>query len=110
MYNELFYFDIDTIPGRQCMASCFFLLKQFVDVLVYLNSIKVRVTRGHWLEMRIVPVVFKRSLFYPTKCERRERRIRERGVTKEEEVKRVVWAGNHRFHANHLPISDRQFL
>ena len=31
----------DTIPGRQCMASCFFLLKQFDDVLIYLNSIKV---------------------------------------------------------------------
>ena len=24
------------------MASCFFLLKQFEDVLIYLNSIKVR--------------------------------------------------------------------
>jgi len=32
---------IDTIPGRQCMASCFFLLKQFEDVLIYLNSVKV---------------------------------------------------------------------
>ena len=31
----------DTIPGRQCMASCFFLLKQFEDVLIYLNSIRV---------------------------------------------------------------------
>ncbi|XP_063444893.1 intraflagellar transport protein 56-like isoform X2 [Mytilus trossulus] len=30
----------DTIPGRQCMSSCFFLLKQFEDVLIYLNSIK----------------------------------------------------------------------
>uniref|UniRef100_A0A2K6GBR4 Intraflagellar transport protein 56 n=1 Tax=Propithecus coquereli TaxID=379532 RepID=A0A2K6GBR4_PROCO len=30
----------DTIPGRQCMASCFFLLKQFDDVLIYLNSFK----------------------------------------------------------------------
>ena len=35
--------NIDTIPGRQCMASCFFLLKQFEDVLIYLNSIKVRI-------------------------------------------------------------------
>ena len=25
---------------RQCMAACFFLLKQFDDVLLYLNSIK----------------------------------------------------------------------
>ncbi|XP_076809034.1 intraflagellar transport protein 56-like [Clavelina lepadiformis] len=32
--------ECDTIPGRQCMASCFFLLKQFDDVLVYLNSVK----------------------------------------------------------------------
>lgn len=32
--------ECDTIPGRQCMASCFFLLKQFEDVLLYLNSIK----------------------------------------------------------------------
>lgn len=34
----------DTIPGRQCMASCFFLLRQFEDVLLYLNSIKVKFT------------------------------------------------------------------
>ncbi|XP_073448806.1 intraflagellar transport protein 56 isoform X2 [Aquarana catesbeiana] len=33
--------ECDTIPGRQCMASCFFLLRQFDDVLIYLNSIKV---------------------------------------------------------------------
>merc|ERR1711916_148390 len=32
--------ECDTIPGRQCMASCFFLLKQFDDVLVYLKSIQ----------------------------------------------------------------------
>lgn len=32
--------ECDTIPGRQCMASCFFLLHQFDDVLIYLNSIK----------------------------------------------------------------------
>jgi len=32
--------ECDTIPGRQCMASCFFLLKQFDDVLVYFKSIK----------------------------------------------------------------------
>uniref|UniRef100_A0A8C5Q178 Intraflagellar transport protein 56 n=1 Tax=Leptobrachium leishanense TaxID=445787 RepID=A0A8C5Q178_9ANUR len=32
--------ECDTIPGRQCMASCFFLLQQFEDVLIYLNSIK----------------------------------------------------------------------
>jgi len=32
--------ECDTIPGRQCMASCFFLLKQFEDVLVYFKSIK----------------------------------------------------------------------
>ncbi|XP_059472220.1 intraflagellar transport protein 56 [Neocloeon triangulifer] len=32
--------ECDTIPGRQCMASCFFLLKQFDDVLLYLSSVK----------------------------------------------------------------------
>jgi intraflagellar transport protein 56 len=32
--------ECDTIPGRQCMASCFFLLRQFDDVLIYLKSIK----------------------------------------------------------------------
>lgn len=32
--------ECDTIPGRQCMASCFFILKQFEDVLIYLNSVK----------------------------------------------------------------------
>lgn len=32
--------ECDTIPGRQCMASCLFLLKQFEDVNVYLSSIK----------------------------------------------------------------------
>lgn len=29
--------ECDTIPGRQSMASCFFLLRQFEDVNVYLN-------------------------------------------------------------------------
>jgi intraflagellar transport protein 56 len=32
--------ECDTIPGRQCMASCFFLLRQFEDVNIYLSSIK----------------------------------------------------------------------
>ncbi|XP_077428121.1 intraflagellar transport protein 56 [Vanacampus margaritifer] len=32
--------ECDTIPGRQCMASCFFLLRKFNDVLTYLNSVK----------------------------------------------------------------------
>eukprot|EP00471_Norrisiella_sphaerica_P003952 CAMPEP_0184482854 /NCGR_PEP_ID=MMETSP0113_2-20130426/4445_1 /TAXON_ID=91329 /ORGANISM="Norrisiella sphaerica, Strain BC52" /LENGTH=561 /DNA_ID=CAMNT_0026862857 /DNA_START=81 /DNA_END=1766 /DNA_ORIENTATION=- len=32
--------ECDTIPGRQCMASLFFLLKQFDDVLIYLKSVK----------------------------------------------------------------------
>jgi intraflagellar transport protein 56 len=32
--------ECDTIPGRQCMASCFFLLKQYDDVLIYLKSIR----------------------------------------------------------------------
>jgi intraflagellar transport protein 56 len=37
--------ECDTIPGRQCMASCFFLRRQFEDVQVYLSSIK-RACRG----------------------------------------------------------------
>lgn len=37
---------IDTIPGRQCMASCFFLLRQFEDVLIYLNSVKVSIAQN----------------------------------------------------------------
>lgn len=53
----------DTIPGRQCMASCFFLLRQFDDVLVYLNSIKVK-----WFpqEMRLCCelIVFSQSYFF----------------------------------------------
>ncbi|XP_051163568.1 intraflagellar transport protein 56 [Leptopilina boulardi] len=32
--------ECDTIPGRQSMSSCFFLYRQFEEVLVYLNSIK----------------------------------------------------------------------
>eukprot|EP01013_Petalomonas_cantuscygni_P014074 TRINITY_DN288_c0_g1_i2.p1 TRINITY_DN288_c0_g1~~TRINITY_DN288_c0_g1_i2.p1 ORF type:complete len:582 (-),score=148.93 TRINITY_DN288_c0_g1_i2:91-1836(-) len=32
--------ECDTIPGRQCMASCFFLLRHFDDVNLYLSSIK----------------------------------------------------------------------
>jgi intraflagellar transport protein 56 len=32
--------ECDTIPGRQCMASCFFLLKQFEDVNIYMSSVK----------------------------------------------------------------------
>lgn len=38
---------LDTIPGRQCMASCFFLLRQFEDVLIYLNSIKVNALKPY---------------------------------------------------------------
>ncbi|NXN94251.1 IFT56 protein, partial [Rhinopomastus cyanomelas] len=32
--------ECDTIPGRQCMSSCFFLLRQFDKVLLYLNTVK----------------------------------------------------------------------
>ncbi|XP_020294352.1 intraflagellar transport protein 56 isoform X2 [Pseudomyrmex gracilis] len=32
--------ECDTIPGRQCMASFFFLYRQFEKVRLYLNSIK----------------------------------------------------------------------
>jgi len=32
--------ECDTIPGRQCMAACFFLLRQFDDVMIYMKSIE----------------------------------------------------------------------
>ncbi|KAL4709900.1 hypothetical protein ACJJTC_003863 [Scirpophaga incertulas] len=32
--------ECDTIPGRQCMASSYFLARHYEEVLVYLNSIK----------------------------------------------------------------------
>lgn len=32
--------ECDTIPGRQSMASAFFLYGQFEEVLVYMNSIR----------------------------------------------------------------------
>ena len=32
--------ECDTIPGRQAMASAFFLYEQYEEVLVYLNSIR----------------------------------------------------------------------
>ncbi|XP_071774586.2 intraflagellar transport protein 56-like [Centroberyx gerrardi] len=32
--------ECNTVPGRQCLASSFFLLRQFEEVLVYLDSIK----------------------------------------------------------------------
>ena len=39
--------ECDTIPGRQCMASCHFLLKHFDDALIYL---KVQPSLLHKLE------------------------------------------------------------
>jgi intraflagellar transport protein 56 len=46
--------ECDTIPGRQCMASCHFLLKQFDDALIYL---KVQPPLLHKLEegSRLIP-------------------------------------------------------
>ncbi|CCW59760.1 unnamed protein product [Phytomonas sp. EM1] len=44
--KECFHFvgsaqsECDTIPGRQCMASYFFLIRDFSNVLIYLRSIK----------------------------------------------------------------------
>ncbi|NXX92410.1 IFT56 protein, partial [Centropus bengalensis] len=32
--------ECDTIPGRQCMSSYFFLVRQFDNVVIYLNSVK----------------------------------------------------------------------
>lgn len=46
----------DTIPGRQCMASCFFLLRQFEDVLIYLNSVKVSVALHKARVISYIPV------------------------------------------------------
>ena len=41
--------ECDTIPGRQSMASCFFLLKQFEDVLVFLTvGLTGRGLAGGW--------------------------------------------------------------
>jgi hypothetical protein len=34
--------ECDTIPGRQAMASCFFLMKLYEDVLVFLNVSDMR--------------------------------------------------------------------
>ncbi|XP_061535316.1 intraflagellar transport protein 56 isoform X2 [Phycodurus eques] len=42
--------ECDTIPGRQCMASCFFLLREFNDVLIYLNSVKAKAAIGNFKE------------------------------------------------------------
>lgn len=36
----ILFFFFFLFLGRQCMASCFFLMKQFDDVNIYLNSIK----------------------------------------------------------------------
>lgn len=33
--------ECDTIPGRQCMASYYFLMRDFANVLIYLRSIKM---------------------------------------------------------------------
>ena len=43
LYNYFYgiYHFIDTIPGRQCMASFLFLRNEFENALVYLTSIKV---------------------------------------------------------------------
>lgn len=37
----------DTIPGRQCMASFFYLRGEFENVMVYLSSIKVKFSHTH---------------------------------------------------------------
>jgi hypothetical protein len=61
--------ECDTIPGRQCMASCFFLLKQFDDVLIYLNSIKVCPTLLKICVMKFKQVdLIHRVTFTTTMC------------------------------------------
>lgn len=42
--------ECDTIPGRQCMASFHFLLKQFDDALIYL---KVQTPSSYKLEIEM---------------------------------------------------------
>ena len=42
----------DTIPGRQSMAMCFFLLKQFDEVLIYLKSIKVSLDKNQYQPLK----------------------------------------------------------
>ena len=49
---------VDTIPGRQCMASCFVVLKQFPDAMVYLNSIKVAESAMKWCHMCFALLLF----------------------------------------------------
>jgi hypothetical protein len=39
--------ECDTIPGRQAMASCFFLMKLYEDVLVFLNVSVLGICRAH---------------------------------------------------------------
>ena len=46
--------ECDTIPGRQCMASCFFILKQFDDVLVYLKSIRLDTFAAKCYKIKVV--------------------------------------------------------
>ena len=39
-YYTILYYIILHNTGRQCMASCFYLMRQFDDVMIYMNSIK----------------------------------------------------------------------
>ena len=66
-YNVYFAMFPDTIPGRQCMASCFFLLKQFEDVLIYLNSIKVRCALLSQIYPKDILTSIKENMFQCTK-------------------------------------------
>ena len=45
------------------MASCFFLLKQFEDVLIYLNSIKVRLKQ----QFLFTDMYFQRLIYFDGK-------------------------------------------
>jgi intraflagellar transport protein 56 len=46
------------VPGRQCMASCFFLLRQFKDVNVYLSSIKPYIFNDN---VRVLSLLLRRE-------------------------------------------------
>lgn len=53
--------EMDTIPGRQCMASCYFLSKQWDDVLLYLSSIKAYFTNDDTFNFNYGQALAKRQ-------------------------------------------------
>ena len=37
--------NCDTVLGRQCMASYYFMLREFEEVIIYLNSVKTYMSK-----------------------------------------------------------------